>query len=100
MIPLGGRNTGDWKDNFTVREGCDLRASLLNEKLPLIKTNEWKMLVNRKGTLAHIVHGGTGIYVRMPAMGGEAFTSPDYCRRRALHELRLAVKDLPQEIWL
>ena len=99
MIALGGSKTDVWSDNLTIREGCDLRASLMEEKLPPLKHTEWCMMVNRRGSLAHIVHGGTGVYIRMPAKGGAIFKHPGYCRTEAVRTLSKCIRDLPKEVW-
>lgn len=93
-IHLGGERTGRITRRFRVRMGCDLRASL-SEKLTAAG-GSWEMFVNKKGTLTHILHGPTGVLVRIQARGGGGLGhEPEQAAGAVLPLIFEAVSSLP-----
>lgn len=74
-IHLGNGKTVMVKE-LRIRNECDLRASL--EEKEAVASSGWEAFVNKRGSLVHIVHGTSGVLVRVAAKGGEVFKNPDY----------------------
>jgi len=96
-IPLGGEVLKHVHGKYTIRVGCDLRASLLEEKVPLVSGGGLDFDVNKAGTLIHVVHG-SGKYIRIRATGGESFKHGPYIYDRVVRHLADIVRSMPPEV--
>lgn len=82
---------------YVVWTGCDLRASLEEEKLPLVPGKGLGIMTNRAGTLIHIIHIN-GMLVRLSSKGGEKFGHGPYIYDRVVERLDEFAAALPPEV--
>lgn len=80
------------KGTLNTKLDNDLRMSIETKTaLP-----GWVGWVNKKGTLAHVSHGATGIIVRVAARGGEVFNrSEAYAAKRLTETIQAAIREFP-----
>lgn len=56
----------------------------------------WRGWINKKGTLAHVSHGSSGIVIRVAAHGGEVFNqSETYASKRLTETIQAALREFP-----
>lgn len=94
-IHLGGERTYSPNRRLRIRNGCDLRASLVQKETTA--QDSWEAFVNEAGTLMHVVHGPTRTLVRVPAHGGEVFKVGEYTYR-ALQSRKDALRQLAEAL--